>query len=66
MKREIHFYRKNRELAGITPRDTLFLPQVYVDQTETGGVAHELHGAVDVQFAHDVGPVIFYCFDADA
>jgi hypothetical protein len=36
----------------------LISPQIHVDQTEFGGVAHQFDGAVQVQLIHNVGTVI--------
>jgi hypothetical protein len=43
----------------------LFFPEIDVDQTQPGGVAHQVDGLVDPELAHDVGTMVFNRFGAD-
>jgi hypothetical protein len=47
------------------PRNAFSRPQIHVDQAEFGGIADQLDGAVQFQFIHDVGTVIFHGLGAD-
>lgn len=44
---------------------SLFFPQVNIDQAEPRGIANQFYGAVQVEFIHDVGPVVLDGFGAD-
>ena len=35
------------------------LPEVYIDEAQFCGKTNQIHGAVQIQFAQDVGPVVF-------
>jgi len=46
-------------------RVSLF-PQIDIDESQLGCVTHEIHGAVQIEFFHDVGAVILDSFNTDA
>jgi len=37
----------------------LFLPKIHIDQSDPGGIADQLMGAVKPELAHDVRTVVF-------
>ena len=43
----------------------LFLPKVHVNQAVPGGVAYQFHGAMDIQFSENIGPVVLNCLLTD-
>lgn len=44
----------------------LVFPQIHVDQPQLGSVSNQFHGAVKIEFFHDIGPMVFHGLGADA
>jgi hypothetical protein len=55
--------KRNAEI-GLFTKPSIF-PEINVDNADLGGVADQLQGAVDAQFPHDAGAVVFDGFGAD-